>query len=56
MLITELCVGQSVFLDDVSLKLVRIDGNRVKLAIDAPKAVQVNYEKRTPRTNEEPVS
>lgn len=54
MLITELQVGQTVFLDDASLKVVRVDGNKVKLAIDAPKEVQVTYEKRNSRGDEEP--
>lgn len=51
MLITELHKGQSVYVGDASLKLIRIEGNKVKIAIDAPKEVEIKYEKRTSRTD-----
>ena len=52
MLITELRVGQSVFVDEVALKLVKVDGDKVKLAIDAPKEIPIKFEKR-PRLKSE---
>jgi sRNA-binding carbon storage regulator CsrA len=45
-LLTELQKGQSVHVGDTSLKLVRVEGNKVKLAIDAPKEVEIKYEKK----------
>jgi sRNA-binding carbon storage regulator CsrA len=48
-LITELHKGQSVYVGDASLKLVRVDGNKVKIAIDAPKEVEIRYEKKPSR-------
>lgn len=46
MLMTELRVGQSFEVGEARLKLMRVDGNKVKIAIDAPKDVEVRYEKR----------
>jgi len=48
-LITELHKGQSFYVGDTSLKLVKVDGNKVKIAIDAPKEVEIRYEKRPSR-------
>lgn len=48
MLITELRLGQSIEVGEALLKLVRVEGNKVKIAIDAPQTVAVKYEKRRP--------
>lgn len=49
---TELHLGQTIEIGESKIKVVRVEGNKVKIAIDAPKDVQVRYEKRNSSTSQ----